>query len=154
MLLTPAQLAAHAIRVKARAIARAAVEALYDARPDLAQRYGDAGRRHCAKDLGHHLRFLAAAVELDDPKVFTDYAAWAARVMVTHKVAPEDALVSFRCLLAAAPPAVPARSADAVRRILTSAVRHLESHPPRAPRRPRAEPGPFALRVAQTPSRS
>ena len=154
MPLTPAQLAAHAIRVKAPAIARAAVDALYDARPDLAQRYGDAGRRHCAKDLGHHLRFLAAAVEMNEPRLFTDYAAWAARVMVTHKVALDDALASFRCLLETAPPAVPAQSADVVRQIITTGLRHVESHPPREPRRSRAAPGPFASAAAQTPSRS
>lgn len=153
MPLTPAQLAAHAIRVKAPAIARAAVDALYNLRPDLALRYGDAGRRHCAKDLAHHLRFLAAAVEMNEPNLFTDYAAWAARVMVTHKVAAEDAVASFRCLLETAPPAVPAHSADQVRQILTAALRHIESHPPREPRRPGVRPGVSAPAAAQTPSR-
>lgn len=96
MPLTPLERAGHAIQVRAPALAQAAVAALYRLRPDLERRYGEAGRRHCAKDVGHHLRFLAAAVELDDPRVFADYAAWAVRVMVTHGVAAEDAVASLR----------------------------------------------------------
>ena len=132
MPVTPAERAAHALRVKAHRIADAAVAALYRLRPDLETRYGESGRRHCTTDLGHHLRFLAAAVELSDPKVFADYAAWAARVMVTHHVAPEDALSSFRCLLDAAPAAVPAESAQPVREFIGAALQRVESDPPPA----------------------
>jgi hypothetical protein len=126
---TPQELAAHALRVKGPALAHAAADALYRARPELARRYahlGDAGRRHCVNDLGHHLRFLAAAVDVADSKVFTDYAAWACRVMVTHKVAPDDALASFRCLLDVVPPAVDAEAAGFVRATIHAAVRLLE----------------------------
>jgi hypothetical protein len=121
--------AAHALRVKGPALAEAAAEALYRARPELARRYahlGDAGRRHCVSDLCHHLRFLAAAVDAGDVKVFTDYAAWACRVMVTHKVAPEDAVASFRCLLDVAPAAVAPEAAGIVRDAIDAAVRGVE----------------------------
>ena len=128
MPITDGERAGHAIRVKAPALARSAAAALYRLRPDLEHRYGEDGRRHCEKDVGHHLRFLAAAVELDDPKVFGDYAAWAAGVMIAHNVAEEDTLASFRCLLDVVPAAVP-QSPDRVREIITSALRRLESPP-------------------------
>ena len=121
--------AAHLLRVRAPALAQAAADALYRARPELARRYaylGDAGWRHCVNDLGHHLRFLAAAVDADDAKVFTEYAAWAYRVMVSHKVAPDDALASFRCLLPVAPHAVPTDAAAFVRDAIDGALRSIE----------------------------
>ena len=52
MPLTPAERAAHALRVKAPEIADGAVAALYRLRPGLDGRYGDSGRRHYARDLG------------------------------------------------------------------------------------------------------
>lgn len=140
MPLTPAEQAGHALRVRIPSVAQAAVSALYRLRPDLEQRYGEAGRRHCAKDLGHHLRFLAASVELDDPKVFVDYAAWAAKVMVTHNVAAEDAVASFRGLLDVAPGAVPPEFADRVRDVITAALQRLETEPPASGACPRPRP--------------
>ena len=110
-------------------MAEAAADALYRANPAFAARYahlGDAGRRHCVKDIGHHLRFLAAAVDVADAKVFTDYAAWAYRVVVTHKVLPDDALASFQCLADVAPPAAGADAAGFVRDTIQAAVRLLE----------------------------
>ena len=161
---TPGERAGHAIRIKAHAVAEAAVAALYRLRPDLEQRYGEGGRRHCARDLAHHLRFLAAAVELDDPNVFGSYAAWAVRVMAAHNVAAEDALASFRCLLEAAPDAAPPEAAAAVRDAITAALRRIEAAPPprvsprprtsgaAAPTAPAAPPSPST--AGSTPSRS
>ena len=127
MATSPHELAAHTLRVKTPALAWDATSALYRLRPELEWRYGEAGRRRCAKDITHHLRFLAAATDLADPKIFTDYAAWAYGVMVTHNVAAEDALASFRCLLEAAPAAVVADAAPFVREAITRAVGAIES---------------------------
>ena len=133
MPLTPGERAAHALRVKAPALARSAVDALYRLRPDLESRYGETGRRHCARDVTHHLRFLAAAVELGDAAVFADYAAWAHRVMVTHRVAADDARASFGCLLEVVPAAVAPEHAPAVLEMLNRALDALDS-PSAAPR--------------------
>ena len=112
--------------MKAPTLAEAAAGALYRLRPELEMRYGEGGRRHCQKDLGHHLRFLAAAVEMDDAKMFADYAAWAAGVMVAHGVDVEDTLASFRALEGVAA-AVPPEAAEAVRTILNAALLRLEA---------------------------
>jgi len=134
------------LRVKCAALAGAAAEALYRARPELARRYahlGDGGRRHCVNDLGHHLRFLAAAVDAGDARVFTDYAQWAFRVMVTHKVAAEDALASFHCLLDVAPAAVGPGAAGFVRDAIAAGIRSLEGTASRRPLRGgRCDPAP------------
>ena len=127
MAVSASEQAGHTLRVKAPRIAAAAVESLYRLRPDLEARYGEAGRRHCVKDLGHHLRFLAAAVELEDGNVFSDYAAWAAGVMVAHNVAPEDTVASFRALLDVAPAVVAPESEPLVRKITSAAVERVEA---------------------------
>src|SRR3954453_16891428 len=75
MSIPPNQLAAHALRLKSPSIAQAATDALYRLRPELETHYGLAGRRHCVTDITHHLRFLAAAVELGDARVFASPAA-------------------------------------------------------------------------------
>jgi hypothetical protein len=115
--------------VKATRLAEAAVATLYRLRPELQTRYGEGGRRHCQKDLGHHLRFLAAAVEMQDAKVFSDYALWAAGVMVAHGVDVEDTLASFRAL-EGVPAAVPHDSADLVRAVLNAALSRLDGWRP------------------------
>jgi hypothetical protein len=141
MLLSLHEHAAHVLRVKAPALAQAAADALYRARPELARRYahlGDAGRRHCVNDLGHHLRFLAASADVGDARIFSDYAAWAFRVMVTHKVVPEDALASFHCLLDVAPPAVGPDEAAFVRDAIHGALCAIEASAPRRAASPRA----------------
>jgi hypothetical protein len=123
--------AAGVIRARSPRLADAAVTALYRLRPELETRYGEGGRRHCQKDLGHHLRFLAAAVEMQDAKVFSDYALWAAGVMVAHGVDVEDTLASFHAL-AGVPAAMQPESADVVRAILTAALSRLDAWRPSA----------------------
>jgi hypothetical protein len=123
--------AANAIRVKAPRLGAAAVAALYRLRPELETRYGETGRRHCQKDLGHHLRFLAAAVEMRDAKVFSDYAVWAAGVMVAHGVDVGDTMASFQAL-EGVPAAVPPESAALVHGIINAALSRLDVWRPSA----------------------
>ena len=127
-----AQRAAHWLRRRAPLLAESAVDALYRMRPELETRYGPGGRRHCAKDIGHHLDFLAAAVEMDEPKVFADYVEWAAGVMVAHKVAPEDTAASFHCLEDLSAMA-PEDLRSAIIHIVTAGLRRLDACGPLAP---------------------
>src|SRR3954470_3968041 len=90
--------AGHAIRVRVTKLAEAAVAEQYRVQPDLADRYGPAGRRCCVRDVAHHVQFLAASVELDDPGRFTAYAEWARGVLAAHGIPAADFLVSLRAL--------------------------------------------------------
>ena len=96
--ITPAQRQGHAIRVRVRKLAEAVVDEQYRRRPALEARYGPAGRDKCVQDVSHHLRFLAASVEVGETKVFADYVRWAVSVMASHRVAVEDALENLRLL--------------------------------------------------------
>ena len=44
--------------------------------PDWIERYGDRATTRGVEDARHHIDFLQAAVELDDPADFRDYALW------------------------------------------------------------------------------
>jgi MerR family transcriptional regulator, light-induced transcriptional regulator len=65
-----------------------AVTALhYERRPELAQRYGPAGRARCLQDAGYHLAYLFEAVASSSPDLFADYVAWA-RIMLEGRGIP------------------------------------------------------------------
>ena len=112
--------AGHAVRVRAPKLAEAAVAEQYRLQPDLAERYGPDGRRCCVRDVGHHVEFLAASIELADPGRFVSYVRWARGVMAAHGVPAGDFLVSLRALrsvvvelLPAGPAQIACRHVDA-----------------------------------------
>jgi methanogenic corrinoid protein MtbC1 len=58
--------------------------------PDLAARYGDAGRVRCREDARFHFSYLASALDLDTADIFVEYVAWAKTVLVARRIAAED----------------------------------------------------------------
>jgi hypothetical protein len=119
-MITAEQRAGHALRVKVAKLAEATVAELYRVRPDLPARYGPDGRRHCVRDVGHHVVALAASVELADPRRFARYVGWARSVMAAHGVPPADLFASLRALRRAAEGLLPPPAADL-------ACRHLDA---------------------------
>jgi hypothetical protein len=65
--------------------AAAAVE-IYRRHPEWAASAGEAGRRRCREDLCYHLSYLADALALDRPGIFTDYVDWIAGFLARHSV--------------------------------------------------------------------
>ena len=57
-------------------VADAVTDTFLSQHPDWIERYGDRARKHGVKDARHHIDFLQAAVELNDPTTFRDYAVW------------------------------------------------------------------------------
>ena len=55
--------------------------------PDWIQRYGDRARIRGVEDARHHIDFLQAAVDLDEPEEFADYALWCAEVLESRGIA-------------------------------------------------------------------
>ncbi|MEO5652221.1 MAG: cobalamin-dependent protein [Marmoricola sp.] len=58
------------------AVADRATDTFLSRHPDWIERYGDRATVHGVQDARHHIDFLQAAVELDDPATFRDYALW------------------------------------------------------------------------------
>ncbi len=68
-------------------LAEAMTARQYELAPELAQRYGERGRRHCLKDAEYHLSYLADAIAAASPSLFADYVDWA-HVMLAARGIP------------------------------------------------------------------
>jgi methanogenic corrinoid protein MtbC1 len=69
------------------ALAEAVTERQYELQPQLAARYGAAGRAKCLQDAGFHLSYLTEAIAASQPFLFADYIAWA-KVMLEGRGIP------------------------------------------------------------------
>jgi hypothetical protein len=72
------------------ALALAIADALYRERPELAARYGEAGRAKCVQDMRYNVEHLAPAVALDDPAMFGGYARWLASLLTARGIPAEE----------------------------------------------------------------
>ncbi|HEY0079596.1 MAG TPA: cobalamin-dependent protein [Pyrinomonadaceae bacterium] len=68
-------------------LAEAITARQYEAQPELAARYGEAGRAKCLQDANYHLSYLADAVAASSPSLFSDYVGWA-KVMLSARGIP------------------------------------------------------------------
>jgi len=69
------ELAAEIGRVR-ETVASRVTDTFLSHHPDWIERYGDRATAHGVQDARHHVDFLQAAVELEDPTTFRDYALW------------------------------------------------------------------------------
>ncbi|HZG52638.1 MAG TPA: B12-binding domain-containing protein, partial [Pyrinomonadaceae bacterium] len=68
-------------------LAEAVTARQYEAQPELAAKYGDAGRVKCLQDANYHLSYLADAVAASSHALFSDYIGWA-KVMLEARGVP------------------------------------------------------------------
>jgi len=80
------------------ALAEAVTAAHYERRPELAVRYGPAGREKCLQDAHYHLTYLSEAVAASAPDLFADYAAWAKVMLEGRGIPAEDLMVNLEVL--------------------------------------------------------
>lgn len=73
-------------RVQA-ALAEQLVERHFAAHPELAQRHGELGRQRCLADANVHFAYLANAMDVRAPALFTSYVSWA-KVMLGKRGIP------------------------------------------------------------------
>jgi hypothetical protein len=73
-----------------RRLAVRVAELVYERMPELADRYGDAGRARCEEDTALHLRFVASALATGEPRILSDYLAWLAPLLERFRVPQED----------------------------------------------------------------
>ncbi|WP_225850409.1 B12-binding domain-containing protein [Streptomyces sp. HPF1205] len=96
--------------------------------------YSDVQREHTAEDIAHIVDFMAAALYVDDPELFTTFLTWTADILQARHV-PAHSLVTGLDILAGQLRDFP-RTADLIRRGTVS----LREHSPRPP--PASAPGP------------
>ncbi len=71
-------------------LAAAITKRHYERRPELARRYGPAGRAHCLRDAEYHLAFLSDALATSSPALFADYVGWAKVMLAGRGIAADD----------------------------------------------------------------
>ncbi|MBD3243445.1 MAG: cobalamin B12-binding domain protein [Chitinivibrionales bacterium] len=69
-------------------LAEAVVTKAHTAQPHIWGRYGEEGRKHCVRDAGYHLAYLAEAIEVQDPELFVSYAEWVKVLFHSIKLPP------------------------------------------------------------------
>lgn len=74
------------------------VEAQYAQMPELAVRYGQAGRVRCREDAAYHLSYLTQAVAVQSPPLFADYVAWTRVVLEARGIPVSDLAVNLTIL--------------------------------------------------------
>lgn len=67
---------AERVRGSRDSLVESALAGIYVADPQAWERYGEAGRNSCKKDLGYHVDYLVEALAFGDPEIFTRYAEW------------------------------------------------------------------------------
>ena len=127
--LTANERARHVLLVKAAALAEAVVEEHYRFRPELAARYGPAGRRHCFQDTLFHIEFLAASVGIGDSGHFARYVVWCNGLLVSRGIPSSDLTQSLQVMRGVFDAALPTDVAVLARLHIDDAQAALEGAP-------------------------
>ncbi|MDV2885048.1 hypothetical protein RYX45_07635 [Alkalihalophilus pseudofirmus] len=76
-------------------IINAITEEIYQAYPELEEKYGEAGRRKCREDNQHHFHSLETAYQMKQEKIFVDYALWLNGILVKHGMDKQHLIDNF-----------------------------------------------------------
>jgi methanogenic corrinoid protein MtbC1 len=66
--------------------------------PELAGKYGSAGREKCLQDAEFHLSYLADSIAASLPPLFSDYVAWAKIMLAGRGISDSDLALNLECL--------------------------------------------------------
>ncbi|MGK3983714.1 cobalamin-dependent protein [Sorangium sp. So ce136] len=118
--------AAEALARSAPRVATMSVALSYMRRPEDAVAHGWR-RSRCLEDARRHVAQLAAAVELEAPALFSDYAEWAQTLLTSFGLDPAELVGHLGALGDAIAVALPEHLAEAPRRHLAAAIERLTS---------------------------
>src|SRR5690606_6058223 len=84
-------------------IASETAKSIYEAYPDLWERFGEKGFIHTEKDNHHHLDHLETAFAMEDESLFMDYTKWLDSVLRSRGVETALIIDNFDRLMAILP---------------------------------------------------
>jgi hypothetical protein len=79
-------------------LAEAITDRHYQLHPELAERFGPAGRSHCRQDTEYHLSYLSAAVATETPAFFAEYVGWCKTMLGARGIGAGDLAENLRTL--------------------------------------------------------
>lgn len=86
------------LRDRSADLARDATFRLYEAHPELIERWGDEGRRKCTEDLAHNFEHLQGALSVGRPSLFQSYMEWVAAVLGARNIPVRHVLHSLTAM--------------------------------------------------------
>jgi hypothetical protein len=106
-------------------VADEVTKGIYEAYPELAERYGEEGKKKCYEDNLYHMRYLDTALLQNDVDVFVDYALWLNRILTARGMKAEHLIDNFERIAAAIPGKLPPEQATPFATYLSAANRAL-----------------------------
>ena len=101
----------------------------YEAQPELASMYGEAGRAKCLQDASYHLSYLAEAVAASSPTLFSDYVSWAKVMLGTRRIPAADLSRNLGVMREVLREQLPPEMDSLVQEYFVAALAHLPSTP-------------------------
>lgn len=117
------------IEARRRVLAKAVATRQYAEHPELRERYGLVGWERTLEDASYNLAFLAQAIALESPALFTDYLGWLKVVLLRRRVRLQDLLDHFAYLRDGLRHSLPTEAADIACAYLAESVRQLPGMP-------------------------
>lgn len=105
----------------------------YALRPDLASRYGDAGRTKCVKDARYHLDGLAEAIAAGRPQLFVDYVGWAKVILSARGISVQDLSESLELCRQTIKEVLPRSQAAVAKQYILDSLSRLPTLPTSTP---------------------
>ncbi len=105
----------------------------YALRPELARRYGEAGREKCRQDAAYHLAYLSQAIRSARPQLFADYVAWAKVMLAGRGIPAGDLALNLECLRDAIEQDLTAEATAVAAGYIKAALDQLHSSPSELP---------------------
>lgn len=122
-----AEAASEALLERKEELARTITERLYQARPELADKYGERGRARCLEDMRYNLEHLAPAVALEEATLFARYVVWLRDLLQSRGVPVDDVRDSLQITAAVALEVLPREQGEAVAEMVRAGIRALET---------------------------
>lgn len=122
-----------AINERCDELAQAITARQYELHPELAERYGPAGRAKCLQDAGYHLSYLAESIAASQPSLFADYIAWAKVMLEGRGIPASDLARNLEILRDSLRQSLPARMNRVAVEYVESGLEQLPQLPPDVP---------------------
>lgn len=71
----------------------------YSRYPDLIEKYGKVGHRHCIQDIKYNFSFLKVAIETEDEELFLSYIRWLKVLLNNYNVTSVEISDNLRCVI-------------------------------------------------------
>lgn len=121
------------INTERAALAEAVTARHYELQPELAARYGRAGREKCLEDARYHLSYLAEALRASSPALFADYVSWAKVMLSSRGIPATDLAKNLECMGQVLERDLPHEAGALVGKFIDAGLKRLPEFPTELP---------------------